>query len=193
MTGWGAHGFDMIQSALGMDKSGPVEIWSEGPKFDPPTYTAPEKKDRGDKLCSALKVFFNYANGVVLEPGEGETKPPAFGGIFVSDEVHFRLDRGRCESDPEEVAIDLMSKRPRNFDDSHIKNWLDCIKSRKLPHADIEIGHRSATVCHLGNIARWTGRKLRWDPAKEKFIGDKDANKYLDRERRKPWTLPKKI
>ena len=74
-----------------------------------------------------------------------------------------------------------------------MKNWLDCIKSRQTPNADIEIGHRSATVCHLGNIARWTGRKLRWDPVKEEFIGDKDANKYLDRERRKPWTLPEKI
>jgi hypothetical protein len=57
----------------------------------------------------------------------------------------------------------------------------------------VEIGHRSATVCHLGNIARWTGRKLRWDPVKEKFVGDKDANQHLDRERRKPWTLPEKV
>jgi hypothetical protein len=104
----------MVQSALGMDESGPVEIWSEGPKFDPPTYTAPEKKDRGDKICSELKVFFKYANGIVLEPGT-DPKPPGFGAIFISDTVNFRLDRGRCESDPEEVAIDLMSKRPRDF------------------------------------------------------------------------------
>ena len=191
MTGWGAHGFDMIQDALGMDESGPVEIWSEGP-FAPPTYTGSEKKDRGDKLCSDRKVFFKYATGLVLEPGT-EPKPPGFGAIFISDKVNFRLDRGRCESDPEEVALDLMSKRPRNFNDDHMKNWLDCIKSRQTPNADIEIGHRSATVCHLGNIARWTGRKLRWDPVKEEFIGDADANKYLDRERRKPWTLPEKI
>jgi hypothetical protein len=57
----------------------------------------------------------------------------------------------------------------------------------------VEIGHRSATVCHLGNIARLTGRKLRWDPVEEKFIGDADANQYLDRTRRKPWILPDKV
>jgi len=192
MTGWGSHGLDMVQAALGMDESGPVEIWVDGPKLEPPTYTAPEKKDRGDQLCSRPLVFFRYANGIVLEPGE-DPKPPAFGGIFVSDTVKFRLDRGRCESEPEEVALDLMSRRPKDFNDSHLLNWLSCIKTRQRPNADVEIAHRSATVCHLGNIARWTGRRLQWDPLREEFIGDKAANALLDRERRKPWTLPKRV
>jgi hypothetical protein len=91
------------------------------------------------------------------------------------------------------VALDLMRRRPRDFDDNHIKNWLDCIKSRARPNADVEIGHRAATVCHLGNIARWTGRKLRWDPLQEDFIGDKEASRFLDRVRREPWTLPERI
>ena len=193
VTGWGTHGFDMVQAALGMDESGPVEIWVEGGKFAPPTYTASEKKERGDKICGEPKVFYRYANGITLEPGGADAKPPAFGGTFVSDKVSFRLDRGRCESDPEDVAIDLMRKRPRDFDDNHITNWLNCIKTRAKPNADVELGHRSATVCHLGNIARWVGRKLRWDPVKEEFVGDKEANQYLDRERRKPWTLPEKV
>lgn len=192
MTGWGSHGLDMVQAALGMDDSGPVEIWVDGPKLEAPTYTAPEKKDRGDQICCRPLVFFRYANGVVLEPSENP-KPPAFGGIFVSDTAKFRLDRGRCESEPEEIAVDLMSRRPRDFNDSHLLNWLTCIKTRHRPNADVEIAHRSATVCHLGNIARWTGRRLRWDPVKEEFIGDKQANSYLDRERRKPWTLPKRV
>jgi predicted dehydrogenase len=192
MTGWGSHGFDMIQYALGMDESGPVEIWVDGPKLNPPTYTAAEKKDRGDQICSEPKVFFKYASGVVLEPST-DPKPPGFGGIFISDKVNFRLDRGRCESDPEEIAIDLMSKRPRDYNDNHIKHWLACVKSRQTPNADIEIGHRAATICHLGNIARWVGRKLRWDPVNEQFVGDPEANQYLDRERRKPWMLPAQI
>ena len=58
---------------------------------------------------------------------------------------------------------------------------------------DVEIGHRSATVCHLGNIARWTGRRLRWDPAKETFPDDPEANKLLDRPRRKGYELPEKV
>ena len=56
-----------------------------------------------------------------------------------------------------------------------------------------EIGHRSATVCHLGNIARWLGRRLHWDPVKETFADDAEANRYLDRNRRKPYVLPEQI
>ena len=76
---------------------------------------------------------------------------------------------------------------------NHVENWLDCIKSREKPIADVEIGHRSATVCHLGNIARWTGHKLRWDPVKEIFSDDAEANTYLDRQRRKPYELPERV
>lgn len=61
--------------------------------------------------------------------------------------------------------------------------------SRKRPNADVEIGHRSATVCHLGNIARWVGRKLQWDPVKERFVGDDEADGHLDRARRKGYEL----
>jgi hypothetical protein len=68
-------------------------------------------------------------------------------------------------------------------------NWLDCVKTRDLPIADVAIGHRSTTVCHLGNIARWTMRELEWDPAKEEFVDDEDANSYLERPMRAPYTL----
>jgi len=190
VTGWGAHGYDQIQCALGMDDTGPVEIWTEGGKFDPPTYTKSESKERGDKICREPKVFFRYANGVLVEPGDEATMG---GAVFYGEKGRVAIARGRCESDPDELAIDALRKRPASFNDNHQKNWLDCIKSRARPIADVETGHRSATVCHLVNIARWTGRKLRWDPVKEEFVGDKDANKYLDRERRKPWVTPEKI
>ena len=72
-------------------------------------------------------------------------------------------------------------------------NWLECIKTRKRPVADVEIGHRSATVCHLGNIARLLGRRLRWDPIAEVFIDDPEANLYLDRARRKGYELPEEV
>jgi predicted dehydrogenase len=200
MTGWGSHGFDMIQMALGMDNSGPEEIWVEGDKLIPPTYTAAESKARGDKLCSVPKVFFRYPNGVVMELADSlpdkvfeSNRVPGFGGIFICEKGVLKIDRGRVESSPDEIAEDLTSKRPRGFNDSHIRNWLDCIKSRKNPNADIEIGHRSATVCHLGNIARYLGRRLKWDPVKEVFLDDPEANTWLDRERRKPWTLPERV
>lgn len=189
MTGWGSHGFDMVQYALGMDDSGPVEIWTEGPKWEPPTYDKSEAKKRGDDLAMRTKVFYRYANGVVMEPGEA----PGFGGVFHCEKGTMRVDRGRCESDPEDIALDIRSKRPRGINDGHMKNFVDCLKSRKKPNADIEIGHRSATVCHLGNIAREIGGKLQWDPKAERFTNSDAANKLLDRERRKPWELPSKV
>jgi hypothetical protein len=72
----------------------------------------------------------------------------------------------------------------------HIQNWLDCIKTRSLPNADVEIGHRSISVCHLVNIVRQIGRPLRWNPDEEVFPGDDEANAYLDRPRRRGWELP---
>jgi hypothetical protein len=72
----------------------------------------------------------------------------------------------------------------------HMQDWLDCIRTRKPPVADVEIGHRSITVCHLANITRALGRRLTWDPAKEQFFGDDEANRHLDRPRRKGYELP---
>ena len=71
----------------------------------------------------------------------------------------------------------------------HIQNWIDCIKSRELPNADVEIGHRTATVCHLGNIAYWLKRPLKWDPEKEVILGDPEASRWLDRPKREPWDI----
>jgi GFO/IDH/MocA oxidoreductase family protein len=190
----------MIQMALGMDNSGPEEIWVEGEKLVPPTYTAAESKERGDKLCILPKLLYRYPNGVVMELADSipakafeSNRVPGFGGIFVCEKAILKIDRGRVESSPDEIAEALTSKRPRGINDGHIRNWLDCIKTRKTPNADIEIGHRSATVCHLGNIARYLGRGLKWDPVKEVFIDDKEASSFLDRERRKPWTLPDRV
>ncbi len=187
-TGWGAHGLDMVQYALGMDESGPVEIWTEGPKFTPLTYTKPESSKRGNTITNRPKVFFRYANGVVLEPVE---KAPYFGGHFFGEKGRMTIDRGKVTSEPKELAVELLKSVPNT--DYHIRNWLDCIQSREKPNGDVEIGHRSATVCHLGNVARWAGRKLQWDPVKETFFGDDEANQYLDRPRRKGYELPEMI
>ena len=72
----------------------------------------------------------------------------------------------------------------------HHRDWLNCIRTRKRPICDVEIGARSVTVCHLGNLAYWYGRKLRWDPQNWQFIGDDEANTWLDRQQRDPWQLP---
>jgi len=175
------------QKARFRNETGPVEVWVEGDKFDPPTIAKPESNKRPNRICSEPKVFFRYANGVVLEPGKG----PNFGGAFIGEKGTFTIDRGKCKSDPPEIAQEV--SKGLGSKDSHVENWIACIRSRAKPNADIEIGHRSATVCHLGNIARWTNRKLRWDPASETFPDDADANKLLDRHRRKPYELPETV
>ncbi len=188
MTGWGAHGLDQVQWALGMDESGPVEVWTEGEKFAPPTYTQPESRDRGNKMCGKPKVFFRYPDDIVVELGDG----PGGGAIFVGEKGTITIGRNLCKSDPSEIVKGPLGDR-ENHIALHLRNWLDCIRSREKPICDVEIGHRSATVCHLGNIARWTGRKLRWDPVKEVFPDDDEANEFLDRQRRKPYELPEII
>jgi predicted dehydrogenase len=189
VTGWGSHGFDQIQSALGMDETGPVELWTAGPKFDPPTYTAPESRDRGEKICGVPTVSFRYANGTVVDLADG----PAGGGLFIGERGRIRIDRGIVRTEPDEELAERAVREGRGRGGDHIQNWYDCIKSRQRPRADVETGHRSATVCHLVNIARWTGRKLTWDPAKEVFVGDDDANTYLDRPRRQGFELPDQV
>ena len=188
MTGWGAHGLDQVQWALGMDAAGPIEVWTEGEKFDPPTYTKPERRTRAEKICSQPKVFFRYPGGIVVELGKG----PEGGAIFVGEKGTITIDRGVCKSEPKELAEEALAAAVKTSE-NHTENWLACIKSRQKPVADVEIGHRTATVCHLGNIARWAGRKLTWDPVKETFPGDPQANTYLDRPRRKPYLLPEKV
>jgi len=188
MTGWGAHGLDQIQWALGMDETGPVEIWTEGDKFDPPTYTEPENRTRGEKICKSPMIFYRYANGVTLKLDNGNPG----GGIFIGDKGKIEIFRGRVTSNPAEIVKEPIKDSELRLYEStnHMQNWLDCIRTRQKPIADVEIGHRSTTVAHLGNIARWLGRRLRWDPAKEIFPDDAEANTYIDRPRRKPYELP---
>lgn len=191
MTGWGAHGLDQIQWALGMDETGPVEVWVEGEPFAAPTYTAPEPRARGEKECSHPMIFYRYANGITVKLDNGNPG----GAIFVGEKGKIEIFRSRVTSNPAEIVKEPIRDDEIHLDasDNHMRNWLDCIKSREKPVADVEIGHRSATMCHLGNIARWLGRRLRWDPAAETFPGDAEANALLDRPRRKGYELPEQV
>jgi predicted dehydrogenase len=190
MTGWGAHGFDQIQWALGTSLTGPVEVWTEGERFQAPTYTQPGSIADGNKICSRPLVRFRYANDVIVKLEDTDQRG---GGKFIGEKGTITLDRAYLKSDPQEIVLDAMKGGElRTADDTgaHLANWIACIKSREMPVADVEIGHRSTTVCHLGNIARWTGRKLQWDPDREQFVGDAEANQLLFRSPRKGFEIP---
>ena len=72
----------------------------------------------------------------------------------------------------------------------HMQEWLDCMRTRKAPSADVEIGHRSVSICHLAIITRELNRRLKWNPEAERFIGDEEGNALLSRPRRKGYELP---
>jgi predicted dehydrogenase len=184
MTNWGAHGVDQIQWALGMDGTGPTDI--------KPLTPGPNGQ-----------VAMRYPNGVevnfVLKQGHG----PMGGAVFICEKGKLEINRNKFSSNPPEIAAELrklvnVDEEERKWSDNlalwqarwHMQNWLDCIRSRKRPIADVEIGHRSISVCHLANIARNAGRPLRWDAAREVFEGDDQANTYLERPRRHGFELP---
>ncbi len=180
MTDWGAHHNDVAQWALGMDASGPTTIESKGdkpselpnsynchPKFEV-TYTYP----RGVKLiCSS------EGNGVRFNGDEGKWISVDRGGIRASD--------ARLLTDPLPRGATRLYASP-----GHVKNFLDCVKSRAVTICPAEVGHRSVTVCHLGVISlRLGGKKLTWDPVKERIVGDAAAERMLSRPIRGTWKL----
>ena len=167
ITDSGAHHLDIVQRALGMDASGPVEI---SPPADP-------KAERG--------VRYLYANGVEMIHGDSG------GVLFIGSEGKILVNRGKFEATPAAIGeTPLTDKDIRLYNSyNHGKDFLDCVRSRKQPICDVEIGCRSVTVCHLGNLAYWHHRRLKWDPVAEKFIGDAVANTWLNPPKRGPWKV----
>lgn len=173
----GAHHFDIAQWAMNMDGSGPVEV------------IPPERRnaDRGLKLV--------YASGVVMihnefEKGE-DGKDIRADCVFEGSKGTILVNRGGISSLPAAILKEPIGEKEKHVYPStnHHANWLECIKSGKDPICPPEVGHRSASVCHLTNIGYRLGRKLKWDPAKETFVGDAAANKELSREPRAKWKL----
>ena len=174
VSGWGTHSLDQVQAALGTSLSGPVEI---------------EPMEPGPKC----KVALRYANGTLVSlEQEIINDHQQLGAIFEGTNGRIQIIRGDFVTDRPELkkgAPDVTKEGPGE-DVFHLQNFFSCIKSRKKPNADVEIGHRSNTVCHLVNMSRELGRKLKWDPSAEKFVGDEEANKLLSRPRRKGFELP---
>jgi len=171
MTDWGAHHFDIAQWGLGMDHSGPVEIHPpDGKTYEHLTY--------------------RYANGVTM------VRASCNGVLFEGSDGKVEVNRGHLRTEPAELRSlalkpnDIrLHQAPEGSWRGNTRDWLACIRSRERPLCDVEIGCRSVTVCHLGNIALWLNRPIRWDPVKEEIIGDEEATRWLDRPKRAPWHL----
>ena len=164
---------------MGKDDTGPRKIvpLEESPPFD------------GVHLGPNNYIDMVYDDGTVLKI---DGQAGGGGGWFEGEKGEVKIDRGKYSCKPETID-DEMPPLPISSHtgdtNEHIANWLYCARTGERPNADVEIGHRSSTVCHLGNIARWLKRELTWDPVTETFPGDDEANSYIDRDRRAPWIL----
>lgn len=165
----GAHHFDIAQWALNMDGSGPVRI--EPPKD--------EKEKRG--------LRFVYTSGIEMIHAASGTPDCS----FIGTDGTINATRGGISSNPESILKEPIGEKDYHVypSSNHHANWIECIKNRKDTICTAEIGHRSATLCHLANIGYQLRRNLAWDPEKERFIDDDEANKLLDHAMRDPWKL----
>ena len=190
-TDWGAHHNDIALWGTGFERSGPVSI--EGQSLAPMI-------PGGFTAASEYAVAYTYANGVTQltrSTHGNDWKGSVLDKAVQQHGVRFEgtggwifVTRGKIEaSHGDLLTTPLPASAKRLYtSDNHMKNLFDCVRSRQQPICDVEIGHRSVTVCHLGVIAMRLGRALQWNPATEQFVGDADANKWLAREQRKPWS-----
>jgi predicted dehydrogenase len=188
VTNWGAHHLDIVQWALDADDSGPLEV--EG---------------RGQRNASGLHdvfydvhVDFTYPDGVSVQlRSDLKSRSGGFvrfqgadGWILVSRDTLDAEPKSLLTSriGPDEIHLD---RGPEGAEGDHMAAWLHAVRARSSQslNAPAEIGHRSATVCHLANIAMTLGRKLRWDALREQFIEDDEANRMTRRPLREPWRI----
>lgn len=205
ITNMGAHALDQVQWALGMDDTGPVEFWPVTPREN--AFVIGQKPSTAEFWPVTPgqngKVSFRYANGIPVDVELKEKHGPDCGAIFTGESGKLEINRNKITSNPKEIAAALLNtldaaQEERKWSNQtapypargHLQNWLDCVKTRQEPVADVEIGHRTVTVCHLCNIAREVGHRIVWDPATEQIVGDEEANKLVDRPRRTGYELP---
>ena len=168
---WGAHMFDIAQWGLGMDHTGPIE-------YIPPA-------DRG--AVRGLRMI--YANGVEMVHEDFDR---GWAVRFIGSEGSIDVSRRFLDSNPANIVdADLSNAKVELIDtkENHYQDFIDAVKSRSKPICDVEIGHRSASICNIANIAYDLGRPLSWDPVKEKFNGDGAANKLRKKKYSKGYKL----
>jgi predicted dehydrogenase len=176
MTDWGAHHNDIAQWGNGTDRSGPVFVDGKSLKTMIPG---------GYDAASDYVVYFKYANGVQMIA----TNQAPNGVRFEGTDGWIFVDRGQLTASKKELIEEPLPANAERLykSDNHMGNFFECIRTRQAPICDAEIGHRSISVAHLGVISVRLGRPLQWNPEKEQFVGDREANKWVSREMRKPY------
>jgi predicted dehydrogenase len=192
MTDWGVHWLDIVQLVMNVDA--PRSISTSGGKF-----VLEDNRETPDTILAT----FQYPGFICTYENRAANAAPLLNGksngmLFHGTDGTLFVDRQGLEIVPEtrkrgETAVErtegLKVENSNQHHLDHMKNFLECVRSRKTPIADIEIGHRSTTTALLGNIAYRTGHRIEWDAARERIVGDARASAYLTREYRRPWKL----
>ncbi|MFA5534203.1 MAG: Gfo/Idh/MocA family oxidoreductase [Mariniphaga sp.] len=191
MTDWGVHIIDY--ALFGMNAKTPKSVMAMGGKFAYPD-DACETPDTQQALYEFDGYTMLWDHGIGIDGGYYGR---SHGVGFVGNNGSLVVDRDGWEVIPEGGDKPAMERVELQKGDgqglnNHMKNFIDCIKNPKLiPNTNIAIAANTARVCHLGNMALKTGRRLYWDAENNKFIGDDDANSFLVPQYRAPWELPK--
>ena len=183
LTDWGTHLIDIIQWGTGEDA--PIYIEARGSYADDGIYEVP----------ATMEVVYTYRTFTMIwtqpPPDPLPLGRPGHGMYFEGTKGRLFVDRRGYIVEPEELDQEPLG--PNDFHlprvPSHTAEWVECVKTRKRPTSDIAVGHRSTSTPHLGNIAFRLGRKLHWDPEKEQFVDDSEANRWLAKPYRAPWHL----
>lgn len=193
VANWGVHYFDAIRWMLG--ETAPISVSAHGGKF-----AVEDARDIPD----TMEVTFEFASGRLLVFGQYEASGvPALykgeielrgtqGALYAGDGYEIVPERGGQFQDPKPrmtAVKEPMKENDRDMDRQHVRNFLDCVKSRQRPNCDIEEGHRSTTFAHLANIALATRSRIEWDAESERVIGNARANQLLQYNYRAPWKL----
>jgi len=192
LTDWGAHHVDIAQWAIGMDDSGPTSIQVVSAEH-------PVKMNKGmptidDCYNTAMKFDIHclFANGVeIIIHDDAQDLGFDNGIMFEGDKGKFFVSRSKLTGEP----VDELKKNPIEQSvlvklrkgkrlDSHMGNFMECVRDRSVPVSDVWSHHRALTTCHLSNIAIRLGRDLKWDPVTEQIVGDAEANAWLGRKQR---------
>jgi predicted dehydrogenase len=193
ITNFGAHANDIAQWGNGTSRTGPVEVEGLSAEWPPV----------GSLFTTALKSKFRarYANGVELIC---ESAPPYSGTRFEGTEGWVAFCRGGLTTHPEslrstvigpnEIHLPVSNRartaaKPGAYYADHVRNFLDCVKTRAEPIEPVEVGHRTASLCHLGNISIQRMKRLEWDPEAEQFLNDDRANTMLSRPVPEEWAV----
>jgi predicted dehydrogenase len=179
LTDWGAHLIDIAQWGNNTELTGPVSVEGTGEWPDDGLYNTAMTWD----------IQYTYANGVKLNV---KSNRPGIRFEGTKGWIGTQGWTGAPEAEPESILESQIGPKETHLytaPDEH-RNFLDCVKSRQPCYAPAEVGHRTITIAHLGNIAMKLGRKLKWDPKKERFVDDDSANALLSHKMRAPWKLP---